>query len=175
MSRDEVSELFFGRSNVTDLSGVSDNRFISFVRSSIGLASSISDSSESHNVSLFIESSSVVGREAISGFRSFSKRFMQRRVGCSPPQLSHCSGGPTSSLICSAYVPVGFSLFRSTCRVRALASVFVDALDCGVFVARFRVSASILREWLGRGVRRSDSCFARFFRAWASFFSDLLG
>src|SRR5712672_4247825 len=149
-----VPELSSGRLNVTDLSLVSDSLFMSFTRLSTGSVSSSSDSLESHNVSLFVESSSVIGRGVVSGFRSFSKRFMQRRVGCSPPHSLHCSGGPMSSLIRSAYVQVGCSVL------------------CSTFC--FRASANAFRKWL-EGVHRSDSYFARFFKAWASFFGDLLG
>src|SRR5712672_373789 len=102
-SYDGVLGLSFGRSNVTDLVGVSDILFMFLVRSGIDSVSSFSDSSESHKVSLFVESSSFTGSGIAPDFRSFSKRFMQRRVGCSPPHSLHCSGGPMSSLIRSAY------------------------------------------------------------------------
>src|SRR5712672_2346645 len=95
-----------GRLNVTDLVGVSDILFMLLVRSGIDSVSSFSDSSESHRVSLLADSSSTIGRGVASGFRSFSKRFMQRRVGCSPPHSLHCSGDLMSSLIRSAYVRV---------------------------------------------------------------------
>src|SRR5712671_496404 len=91
-----------GRLNVTDLAGVSDIFFILLVRSGIDSVSSFSDSSESYRVSLLVESSSVTGSGFISGLRSFSKCFMQRRVWCSPPQSLHRSGDPMSSLIRSA-------------------------------------------------------------------------
>src|SRR5712672_772020 len=153
-SSDGASWLSSGRSNVTDLVGVSDILSILLVRSGIDSVSSFSDSSESHRVSLLVESSSAVGRGVVSGFRSFSKRFMQRRVGCSPPHSLHCSGDPRSSLIRSAYEWVGRSFL------------------CSTFC--FRASANAFRKWL-EGVHRSDSYFARFFKAWASFFGDLLG
>src|SRR5712672_1970202 len=167
-----VSGLSSGRSNMTDLVGVSDILFMLLVRSGID-----SVSSESHRVSLLVDSSLTVGRGVVSGFRSFSKRFMQRRVGCSPPHSLHCSGGPISSLIRSAYVRVGRSAFHSAFCFRASASILVDTLGCGVFVACFRALASTFFEWLKAGVRGfcSASCLARFFRAWASFFSDLVG
>src|SRR5712671_649417 len=144
----EVSWSSVDRSNVTDLVGSSDNLFMFLVRSSIGFVSSFSDSSELHSVSLFVESSSVTGRGVISGFRSFSKRFMQRRVGCSPPHSLHCSGDPMSSLIRSAYVRVDLSALRLMFCFRALASVF--------------------REWSKGGTRVfcSVSYLARFFKAW---------
>jgi len=78
---------------VTDLVGISDSCFISLVRSAIDSVSSPSELSESHNVSSFIESSSVIGRGIVSGLRSFSKRFLQRRVGCLPPHSSHGLSG----------------------------------------------------------------------------------
>jgi len=172
-----VSGLFSGRSNVTDLVGVSDILFMLLVRSGIDSVSSFSDSSESHRVSLLVESSSAVGRGVVSGFRSFSKRFIQRLVGCSPPHSLHCSGGPMSSLIRSVYERIGRSSLCSTCCFRLLASVFVGELDCGVFTVRFIAAASVLREWSSEevGVLCSVSCLARFFKAWASFFSDLVG
>src|SRR5712675_416359 len=141
-----VSGLSSGRLNVTDLVGVSDILFMLLVRLGIDSVSSFSDSSESHRVSLLVESSSTVGRGVVSGFRSFSKCFMQRRVGCSPPHSLHCSGGPTSSLIRSAYERIGCSLFRSMCCFRLLASVFVDELDRGVFTVRIMAVASAFRE-----------------------------
>src|SRR5712675_3760624 len=106
------------RSNVTDLTGVSDILFMLLVRSGIDSVSSFSDSSESHRVSLLVESSSIVGSGFVSGLRSFSKCFMQKRVWCSPPHFSHCSGGPTSSLIRSAYVRVVDSFFGLACCLR---------------------------------------------------------
>src|SRR5712675_2108573 len=121
-SYDGVSGLLSGRSNVTDLVGVSDILFKLLVRSGIDSVSSFSDSSESHRVSLLVESSSAVGRGVVSGFRSFSKRFIQRLVGCSPPHSLHCSGGPMSSLIRSAYDQIGRSLFCSTCCVCFMAA-----------------------------------------------------
>src|SRR5712671_4536665 len=175
--RNRLSGLSVGRSNVTDLVGNSDNLFMSFVRSSIGPISSSSDSSESHNVSLFVESSSAVGSGITSGFRNLSNCFMQKRVECSPPHFSHCSGGPMSSLIRSAYVRVGCSLLCSTCCFKASASVFIDELGRGIFAVLFRAAASIFREWsVGEvGFFCSASYLARFFKAWASFFSDLVG
>src|SRR5712675_1208993 len=156
-----VSGLSSGRSNVTDLVGVSDILFMLPVRSGIDSVSLFSDSSESHRVSLLVESSSTVGRGVVSGFRSFSKRFMQRRVGCSPPHSLHCSGDLMSSLIRLVYVRVGRSVFCSISRFKALASVFIDVLGYGVFTSRFRVSANTFREWSGRGVCCSNSYFAR--------------
>src|SRR5712671_3842369 len=138
-----------GRSNVTDLSGVSDSFFMFLVKSATGSVSSFSDSSELHSVSLLIELSSVVESEVVSGSRSFSKCFIQRQVGCSFPHSSHRSGGPMSSLIRSVYVRVGLWLFCSACRFKVWASVFVARLGCGVFMVRFKVSASTLREWSG--------------------------
>src|SRR5712671_3950841 len=140
------------RSNVTDLFGTSDNLFIPFVRSAIGSVLLYSDSSESHNVSLFVESSSVTGSGVVSGFRNFSKHFIQKRVGCSLPHSSHRSGDLMSSLICSAYVRIGPWSFSSACCFRALGSVFIDRLGCGVFVVRLRAWASISNEWLKPGV-----------------------
>src|SRR5712671_5427704 len=137
-----------GRSNVTDLVGVSDILFMLLVRSGIDSVSSFSDSSESHRVLLLVESSSTIGRGVVSGLRSFSKRFMQRRVGCSPPHSLHCSGGPMSSLIRLAYERIGRSLFRSVCCFKVLASVLIDELGCGVFTVCFMATASVLREWL---------------------------
>ena len=135
-----------GKSNVTDLGVCSDSFVIASFKSANDSVSSSSDPSELHRVSLFVESSSIVGRGAVPGFRSFSKRFMQRRVGCSPPHSLHCSGGPISSLIRSAYERVGCSLFRSMCCFRLLASVFVDELDRGVFTVRIMAVASAFRE-----------------------------
>jgi len=131
---------------VTDLSGASDNLFMLLVRSVVDSVSLSSDSSELHKVSLFVELSSVSGSGAASGFRNFSNRFMQKRVECSPPHFSHCSGDPMSSLIRSAYVRVGCSLFCSTCCFKALVSVFVDGLGRSVLVMCFRAAVSILRE-----------------------------
>src|SRR5712672_2852699 len=142
-----VSGLSSGRLNVTDLVGVSDILFMLLVRSGIDSVSSFSDSSESHRVSLLADSSSTIGRGVASGFRSLSKRFMQSRVGCSPPHSLHCSGGPMSSLIRSVYERVGRSLFCSTYCFKVLASVFIDELDCGVFTVRFMAAESALREW----------------------------
>ena len=143
---------FSGKSNVTDLVGSSDSLFMSFVRLSISSVSSSSDFSESHSVSLLVESSLVGGGGPVSGFRSFSKCFMQKRVWCSPPHFLHCSGGPMSFLIRSAYVWVDRSPFCSVCCFKALTSVFIDGLECGVFTVHFRASASIFRKWSGRGV-----------------------
>src|SRR5712672_1921616 len=172
-----VLGLSSGRSNVTDLVGVSDILFMLLVRSGIDSVSSFSDSSESHRVSLLVESSSTIGRGVVSGLRSFSKRFMQRRVGCSPPHSLHCSGGPMSFLIRLAYERVGRSLFCSTCCLRVSASVFIDELDCGIFIVHFMAMASAFCEGSAGEVRVfcSASYLARFFKAWASFFSDLVG
>jgi len=82
-----------------------------------------------------------------------------------------------SSLIRSVYERIGRSLFCSTCCFKVLASVFIDELDCGVFTVRFMAVASAFREWSTgeTGVFCSASYLARFFKAWASFFSDLVG
>jgi len=146
-SCDGTSELSSGRSNATDLSGTSDNLFMLFVRLVIDPVSSSLDSSESYSVSPFVESSSVVKSGVVSGSRSFSNHFMQRRVGCSPPHSLHCSGGPMSFLIRSAYVRVDCSVLRSTFVSGALTSIFIDMLGCGAFTVRFRVLASTFREW----------------------------
>jgi len=111
----------------------------------------LSDPSESHSVSLFVESSSVIGSGVVLGLRSFLNRFMQRRVGCSLPHSSHRSGDPMSSLIRLVYVRVGCSLFCLVRRFRALASAFIDGLGCGAFAACFRASTSTFREWSGEG------------------------
>src|SRR5712672_2517083 len=71
-----------GRSNETVFAGGVDG----------GLDSSLSDSLESHSVSLPVESSFVTGSAAISGFWSFWNRLIHMRVGCSPSHSSHRSG-----------------------------------------------------------------------------------
>src|SRR5712675_1711040 len=142
----EVLGSFSWRSNVTDLSGASDNLFMLFVRSVIGSTSSLSDPSESHSVSLLGESSSTSGSGVVSGFRSLSNCFMQKRVECSPPHFSHRSDGPMSSLIRSTYERVDRSLFCLTFCFKTLASAFIDGLSRGVFVVRLRAVANIFRE-----------------------------
>src|SRR5712671_2500755 len=78
----------FGRSNETIFAGGVDD----------GLNSLLLDSSESHSVSLLVESSSVVGSTTVSGFWSFWNRLMHMWVGCSLPHSLHHSGIFTSRL-----------------------------------------------------------------------------
>ena len=132
------------KSNVTDLVGCSDNFVIDLARSVMDSVSSFSESSESHRVSLLVESSLVAESGVILGFQSFSNCFMQRRVGCSPPHFLHCSGGPTSSLIHSAYVRVGRSSLRFAYCFRVLVSFSNDRSERGAFVDHSRVSMSFL-------------------------------
>src|SRR5712672_2359916 len=83
---------------------------------------------------------------------------MQTSVGCSPSYSSDRS-------------------FRLEYRFKASMSLFIGGSGCEVWVEDFGFLASISNERssLGVSIRCSTSHLARFFKAWASFFIDLLG
>src|SRR5712671_1941106 len=94
VSLSRVSGVLSDRSNVTALVGCNDSFVIDSFKSISDSVLLSSDPSKLHKVLLFVELLLVVESGVVLGFRSFSKCFMQKRIGCSPPHSLHRSGGP---------------------------------------------------------------------------------